>query len=88
MAEWYASGRIVDLILALMALEGLFLMAYRRWRGRGVPPGDLWLNLLSGGCMLLALRGALVGAWWGWIALGLTASLATHLVYLRYRWQR
>lgn len=36
---------------------------------------------------MLALRGALVGAWWGWIGLCLAASLLAHLADLRRRWQ-
>jgi hypothetical protein len=36
---------------------------------------------------MLALRGALVGAWWGWIAVGLLAALVAHLFDLQRRWR-
>lgn len=85
MTELFASGRIVDLILALMMLEGALLLAYRLRTGRGLAPADLAVNLLAGACLLLALRGALVGAGWGWIAICLAAALPAHLADLRRR---
>jgi len=81
-------GRVVDLALFVMAAEGLALIAYHRRTGRGIAPGNLAGYLLSGGCLLLALRVVLAGAWPGWIALWLTAALAAHLADLRQRWQR
>jgi hypothetical protein len=88
MAEFFASGRVVDLILGLMVLEGaaLSLLWYRA--ARGVPPLALWVNLAAGGAMLLALRAALVGASWVWVWIALLTGLATHLADLAVRWQR
>lgn len=85
--ELFATGRVVDLVLAFMAVEAACLVAYRRRTGRGPRPADLVSNLLSGLCLLLALRAALVGAWWGWIGLALTAALVAHLADLRRRWR-
>jgi hypothetical protein len=68
-AALFASGRVVDLILGLTLLEGLALALLHRRTGRGVAPADLVPNLLAGACLLLAVRGALTGAWWGWVAL-------------------
>lgn len=87
MEALFANGRIVDIILGLTVLEAVALIAYHRRTGRGVAPADLLGNLLAGVCLLLALRGALVGAWWGWIALCLSASLVAHLIDLRRRWR-
>jgi len=87
MSGLFASGRIVDLILAFTLLEGLVLAALYRKTGRGVAPADLLGNLASGISLMLALRGALVGAWWGWIGLCLAGSLVAHLVDLRRRWR-
>jgi hypothetical protein len=83
----FTNGRIVDLILGLTVLEAVALIAYHRRTGRGVTPADLLANLLAGVCLLLALRVALLGAWWGWIALCLSASLVAHLIDLRRRWR-
>lgn len=85
MAELFASGRIVGLILVFVALEAVVLVLYYRRTGRGVAPADLVPNLLAGGFLLLALGGALSGLWWGWMAAALAASLAAHLVDLRRR---
>jgi hypothetical protein len=87
MTSLFATGRIVDLILAFTAIEAVLLVAYHRRTGRGVAPAEFLGNLLSGIWLMLALRGALTGAWWGWIALCLAASLVAHLVDLRRRWR-
>jgi hypothetical protein len=87
MSGLFASGGIVDLILALTVLEGLVLTAYRLRTGRGPAPGPLLANLLAGICLLLAVRAALVDAWWGWLALCLAGSLVAHLADLRLRWR-
>jgi hypothetical protein len=82
----FASGRIVDIVLAVTAIEAAILVAYYHRTGRGPAPGELAGTLLSGICLMLALRTALVGAWWGWIALWLVAAFAAHLNDLRRRW--
>jgi hypothetical protein len=69
-----------------MFLEGIGLLLYRRSTGRGLGPLTILTGLVPGACLVLALRGALVGAWWGWIALALSVSLLAHLVDLRQRW--
>lgn len=87
MAALFASGRIVDLVLALTLCEAAALLAWHRRSGRGVPPREFLANLLSGACLLLALRVGLAGAWWGWIALALLAALVAHLTDLARRWR-
>lgn len=78
----------VDVALAVTVLEGAALAVYHRGTGRGVAPGFLLGNLMSGACLLLALRGALTGAGWAWIAPCLLAALLAHLADLRQRWRR
>jgi hypothetical protein len=77
---------LVDLILVLVAAEALALFAYHRCTGRGIAPRGLIANLLAGAFLLLALRGALVGADWVWIGLPISAALLAHLSDLRHRW--
>jgi len=84
----FASGRVVDLVLALMAIEGALLALHRRRTGRGVPIAELLAFLCAGACLLLALRAALVGAWWGWTAAALAGAGAAHLADLALRWRR
>jgi hypothetical protein len=85
-SELFAGGRIVDLVLAIMLVEAVALAAYHRRTRRGLAPAAVVLNLAAGAALLLALRGALVGAGWGWIALALAGALAAHLADLRQRW--
>jgi hypothetical protein len=88
MAWLFASGHVVDLILGVMALETLVLLAWRRRTGGGVPARGLLAFLLSGACLMLALRVALTDGWWGWIGLWLAGAGAAHVLDLRTRWTR
>ena len=63
-----------------MLVEWLVLTRGRGWRGL-----DAALRLLPGALMLLALRAALTGAGWPWIALALAASFPVHLADLARR---
>lgn len=85
MADLFASGRIVDLIIGFMALEALALFTYRVFFRGGIPARGILTLLLPGLALLLALRGALVGTSWIIIAAWLIASLVAHLVDLRSR---
>ena len=87
MGEWYASGRMVEIIFALMLLEGAALIVWRRIAGSGIPTLDLIVNFAAGGFLLLALRSALVRDEWTMIALWLTGALVAHVVDLRRRWR-
>jgi hypothetical protein len=84
---WFSSGRIVDLIVALTVAEGAVLLAWRHRTGRGIAPAALIGNLLSGVLLLMALRAALSGAAWRWIAACLIGAFFAHLVDLALRWR-
>ncbi|NKI34872.1 hypothetical protein HFP89_06820 [Wenzhouxiangella sp. XN79A] len=88
MAELFSSGRIVDLILAMMIVEALVLYGVVRATGLAVPLRGLLLNLAAGACLLLALRAVLTGAAWPVAAVWLTLALATHLGDLGQRMRR
>jgi hypothetical protein len=87
-AGWIMSGRVLDLILIGMALEGAVLVAVWRVSRRGVAPGALLPNLCSGMCLLVAMRTGLTGAWWGWVSLPLLGALLFHIGDLSGRWRR
>ena len=55
MTELFASGRIVDAILVLVALEAAALLLWRRRTGRGPAPVPLLCNLASGAALMLAV---------------------------------
>lgn len=69
----FASGHAADVILAVLAVEALWLV----WRGRN--PLDVVLMLLPAALMIAGLRAALVGAEWPWIAVPLALSFPVHL---------
>ncbi len=86
MSALFASGRVVDAILLVVLAEAVALALLHRATGRGPPPAALLPNLAAGACLLLALRGALRGAAWPFLALCLLGSLVAHLADLRVRW--
>jgi hypothetical protein len=87
MAELFASGRLIDLILGLVLIEAVVLTGFHRFTGKGVSPRDLVGLLLAGSFLLLAVRAALVGAAWVWVGLWLTLALFAHLADLTMRWR-
>ena len=92
MTAWFepmfVSGRIIDLILLLVVAEAA-LLAWLGPRARreslftGIAP-----TLVSGALLLLAVRAALSGLWWGWVALILTLALISHGIDLALRWRK
>jgi hypothetical protein len=86
LGDLVASGRVVDLILVLFAVEALFLFVLHRRHGRGVALADFLPSALGGACLLLALRAALTGAKWTAIVPWLLGSFAAHVWDLKRRW--
>lgn len=76
----FTSGRAVDLVLLFMAFEAAFPILVRKRQIVAVV-----LTILPGAAMMLALRAALTGASWQWVAMWLTVSLPLHLADLRHR---
>lgn len=86
MAELVASGRIADLILAVLAMEFVAVLVMRRL----LPIGcfrTVVSALVPGACLVLALRFALTGAPWQAIAVSLAAAGLAHAadLWLRLR---
>lgn len=87
MADFFGSGRAADLLLAVLALEAAGLALYRGLTGRGPALRKLAPFLVAGGFLALALRAALAGARWPWIAAALTGALVAHVRDLATRWE-
>ena len=87
MAELFNSGRVVDLILLLVAAEGVALWVWHRRSGRGPSGLALIPNLVSGASLMLALRFALTGSSWIWIAVMMLCSLVAHGFDVMNRWR-
>jgi len=80
-ATWlYAQGHAVDLILGILLVEAVWLIHWRGWSFSAAV-----LALLPGAILLLALRGALLGLGWPWIALMLLLSFPAHLADVALR---
>jgi hypothetical protein len=85
MQALFESGRIVDLILVFMAVEGMLLVLAKSRTGVGLSLRGAVSVLLPGLGLLLALRAALAGHHWTIVALFLFASLVAHVADLRLR---
>lgn len=79
--EWlFRNGHAADFILAVLAAEALWLGRAGRRELLGA-----MLMLMPAALMMVALRGALTGAGWAWIALPLAISFPAHLADLNVR---
>ncbi len=68
---------IVDIAIVYTVLEAAFLMLVYRRSDRCLHPKDFLLNLISGLCLMLALRAALASVW-ALVPLLLISSGAAH----------
>jgi hypothetical protein len=82
---WFADGRIVWLILALVLVEAVLLIALRMRTGRDIRPLPLIANLAAGGLLMLAIRAALLDQPWIWVGLFMALALIAHLTDIASR---
>lgn len=82
MEQLFASGHAVDIVLGVMMIEAIWLLRRR------LPLLDMLAMMLPGALILLALRAALTGAPWPWIAAPLLASFPIHLADVARRQRR
>jgi uncharacterized membrane protein len=88
MAELFASGRLVDLILIVVLLEAVALLLYWHRAQRGIGPFDLLPNLCAGAFLLLALRATLAGSGWRTASFCLAVAGLAHLIDIYRRWHK
>jgi hypothetical protein len=81
--DFFAHGRAVDLVLAVIILEFMALSVWRR--NSPGPLIDRFLAFAPGVCLLLALRAALTGSDWIWVAAFMAASFPVHVADLLRR---
>jgi hypothetical protein len=79
---------LVDVVIVFTLLECAALVAYRRLSGKGVALRDFIVNMVSGVCLMLALRCAVRDAGSVWIALFLVAAGGAHGLDIWMRWRR
>jgi hypothetical protein len=85
--EFFVSGRVVDFVIAFMAVECAVLTLHSRSTGKGLTLPEIAWNALAGIGLLLALRNALTGGPWMSTALWLLTALAGHLGDLMQRYR-
>lgn len=88
MNESFGIASIVDLVIAVTLLECAALALYHRATGRGVAPRDFLMNMVSGLCLMLALRCLARDAGMAWVALFLLAAGIAHGTDILIRWRR
>ncbi len=86
MAGMTSSG-LIDVIIALVAVEAIAIWLWRAKTGNGPCMFSFFCNLLAGAFLLLALRNALADASFIWIALCLLAALIAHGLDVLGRWE-
>lgn len=88
MQSLWERGWLVDAVIALTVAETLALLAYHRLTGKGLPPRAYLLNIVSGLCLMLAVRSVLMNAAWPLTMLCLSAAGVAHASDLWARWRR
>ena len=88
MNEHSLIASLVDLVIVFTLIEGLVLLLVQRATGKGVAPREFLLNMVSGLCLMLALRALVHDAGAAWVALCLLGAGAAHGTDLWMRWRR
>ena len=85
--QWATGAGLVDAIIALTLVEITVLLLYHHQTKRGLAPLDYLLNVISGLCLMLALRCAMSGNAWYFISAFLLAAGFAHVtdIVLRLR---
>ncbi|MEL6302514.1 MAG: hypothetical protein AAFV47_09870 [Pseudomonadota bacterium] len=87
MQAWIESGRIADVMLAVIAIEIIALIVYRLLSGKGLPVATVICNAGAGGSLMVALKLVWIDAAWHWVAAALLGSLVFHMIDLAQRWR-
>lgn len=80
METLFNSGAIVLVILVLVVIEAVLLVLFHRKTGRGLATLPMLANLAAGGCLMLAIRSALLDHSWTIIGLFMALALIAHLI--------
>ncbi len=78
-SEFFASGRVADVVLVLIGVEALILVGFSHFTGRPAIAREAMPMLASGFFLALAFRFALRDEHWMYMALALVFALAAHI---------
>jgi hypothetical protein len=87
MSQFISSGRIIDLVLLLVALEIAVLLLYRPGREKSSSTADVLAHLWAAAGLLSAAHLLIAHSWWVYVGLALSAALIAHILALRARWR-
>jgi hypothetical protein len=85
MSEFFSSGIALQLAILFVAVEGVALFLWSRFKRSSYDVAGVLINLCSGALLMGAVYCALVKAPWEWLAMCLLASFAAHILDLRRR---
>ena len=88
MIETFSIAQVIDAVIVFTLVECLALVAYHRSTGRGVEVRDFFANMVSGLCLMFALRCLATDAGVATVALFLLAAGVAHGVDILMRWKR
>ena len=86
--QWVTGGGLIDTIIGITLLETAALLLYHHQTKRGLTPRDYLLNVVSGLCLMLALRCAISSAAWYFMSLWLMAAGLAHVTDIAWRLQQ
>jgi hypothetical protein len=88
LAEYLSSGRAIDVVLGIVALEVAAMAWWLRRKGQPLRISELVGPVLAGVLLMLALRAALTGAGSELVVLFMFLSFPAHLYDLKLRLDR
>ena len=84
----FGIAQVIDAVIVFTLIECVALVLYHRRTGRGVAVRDFFANMVSGLCLMFALRCLATDAGAASVALFLLAAGLAHGVDLLMRWKR
>ena len=88
MPAWFTATHLADFVIAVTLAEGIGLLAWHAFAGRGLPPRAILILLAPGLCLMLALRVSVSGGPVEGVAALLALAGILHLADLSARWPR
>jgi hypothetical protein len=79
---------LVDAVIVFTIVEGAALFFFHKLTGGGIAPQNYLLNLVSGACLMAALRAALLENAATWVMLWLLVAGIAHTADLLKHWRR
>ncbi len=83
--EFFAGTGLIDFVIAFTFVEGVALNLWNLRTGRGLRGSEVWMMLMPGMWLMLALRNVVTGQHWLITAVFLLAAGLGHVADLLWR---